>query len=94
MTLSEAARLREELVSQEELQAAKRHLRDLLLVQEESDHFAERNGESWLLEGEVRTVEEELRSLDRVEREDIQQVAGEVFRNEELTRLPSWPRRT
>jgi predicted Zn-dependent peptidase len=83
--LSEAARLREELVPQEELTAAKRHLRGLILVEEESAEFAGRNGSTWLLEGRVRTVEEELAELDQVEVEDLQQVAQEVFRDEELT---------
>jgi predicted Zn-dependent peptidase len=83
--LSEAARLREELVPQEELTAAKRHLRGLILVEEESSEFAGRNGSTWLLEGRVRTVEEELAELDQVEVEDLQQVAQEVFQDEGLT---------
>ncbi|MBI2880263.1 MAG: insulinase family protein [Candidatus Tectomicrobia bacterium] len=85
VSLAEAARLRDEPVSEEELESAKKHLRGLLLVQEESDVFAERNGESWLLEGEVRTLAQELEALERVGREDVRRVAADVFRNEELT---------
>ena len=83
--LGEAVRFREESVTDEELDSAKMHLRGILLVQEESDDFAERNGESWLLEGEVRTVEQELEVLDKVSREDVRRVAQDVFRDEELT---------
>ncbi|MFQ5692757.1 MAG: M16 family metallopeptidase [Nitrospinota bacterium] len=83
--LAEAARLREEPVTEAELESAKRHLRGLLLVQEESDDFAERNGESWLLEGDVRTLDRELEGLEKVTREDVQRVAKNVFRDEELT---------
>jgi predicted Zn-dependent peptidase len=83
--LCEAARLREELVPEEELTAAKRHLRGLILVEEDSADFAARNGESWLLEGEVRTVEKELAELEQVGVEDLRRVAREVFRDEALT---------
>ncbi|MDP6618943.1 MAG: insulinase family protein, partial [Nitrospinota bacterium] len=83
--LAEAARLREELVDDDELEAAGKHLRGLLLVREESDDFAERNGEGLLLDGEVRTLQEELGVLEKVTREDVRRVASQVFQDEELT---------
>ena len=83
--LAEAARIREDLVDDEELEAAVNHLRGLLLVREESDDFAERNGEGLLLDGEVRTLREELDALGQVTREDVRRVAKQVFREEELT---------
>jgi predicted Zn-dependent peptidase len=83
--LSEAGRFKDELVSDEELESSKMHLRGQLLIQEESDDFAGRNGETWLLQGAVETIEEELNSLQKVEREDIRRVAQDIFRSEELT---------
>ena len=83
--LGEAARLREQPVEEEELIAAKKHLRGLLLIQEESSEFADRNGESLLLKGKVKTLEKELAEIECVNREDIQQVANDIFVDEELT---------
>ncbi len=83
--LGETARLREQPVGEEELISAKKHLRGLLLIQEESSEFADRNGESLLLEGEVKTLEKELAAIERVSREDIRQVANDIFVDEELT---------
>lgn len=83
--LGEAARLREQPVEEEELIAAKKHLRGLLLIQEESSEFADRNGESLLLKGKVKTLEKELAEIECVNREDIQQVANDIFVDVELT---------
>ncbi|MFQ5911859.1 MAG: M16 family metallopeptidase [Nitrospinota bacterium] len=83
--LGETVRFRDELVTDEELESAKKHLRGVLLVHEESGEFAERNGESWLLEGELRTIEQELEALDKIGREEIQQTAKDIFRVENLT---------
>ena len=83
--LGEAARLREQPVEEEELIAAKKHLRGLLLIQEESSEFADRNGESLLLKGKVKTLEKELAEIEGVNREDILQVANDIFVDEELT---------
>lgn len=83
--LGEAARMRGYLVEEEELIAAKKHIRGMVLVQEESGEFADRNGEGLLLEGRVRTIKEELEAVERVSREEVLRVASDIFVDEELT---------
>ncbi|MEE9275528.1 MAG: pitrilysin family protein [bacterium] len=83
--LAEAARMKNEEVSADELAEAKRHLRGNLLIQESSDYHAGRNGRNLLLRGKLYPLEEQLAEFEAVTAEDIQRVGGEVFREEKLT---------
>lgn len=85
LILQEAARLKEEAVTEQELVEAKRHLRGSRLVQEDSDYFAGRNGTSYLLRGRVYTLEQELEDLERVSAEQVKGAARSHFRADNLT---------
>ena len=83
--LAEAARLKAEPVSAQELAEAKRHLRGNLQIHESSDYFAGRNGSNLLLRGKLYPVEEELADIEAVSAGDVQRVAGGIFRQETMT---------
>jgi predicted Zn-dependent peptidase len=83
--LAEAARMKTELVDEEELSEGKRHLRGNLLVHESSSYFAGRNGSNLLLREKLFPVDEELAKIEAVTAEDVKRVAGDVFREEEMT---------
>ncbi len=85
VSLAETARMKDEPVSSEELDEAKRHLRGNLQVNESSDYFAGRFGSNLLLRGKLYTVEEEIENINAVTAGDIQRVAGDVFTEERMT---------
>jgi predicted Zn-dependent peptidase len=78
-------RMKREPVSEEELRRAKAQLKGSLLLSLESSgsrmsHLARQE----MYFGRFFTVEEMLRSLDAVSREDVQQIAQEFFRPEKI----------
>lgn len=82
--MNEARRLKNKPVTGKELAEAKCHIRGTLLVQEQSQAMAGRNGANWLTRGRVIPLEESLEKIGAVQKEDIKRVAGNVFRSEEL----------
>ncbi len=83
--LAEAGKFKTAPVTSQELEEAKRHIKGNLQIHESSEYHAGRNGSNLMLRGRVYPVEEELADVDSVREEDIQRVAGEVFREEGLT---------
>ncbi|MEK6710812.1 MAG: pitrilysin family protein [Nitrospinota bacterium] len=83
--LAEAARLKNEPVSDQELGEAKRHLRGNLQVHESSEYFAGRGGSNLLLRGRLYPVEEELAEIDAVTSAGVQRVASDIFQAGNLT---------
>ncbi|MBT3351302.1 MAG: insulinase family protein [Nitrospinaceae bacterium] len=85
VSLAEAARMKNETVGAEELAEAKQHIRGNLQINESSDYYAGRNGSSLLIRGKLYTVEEEITEINAVTAEDIQRVAGDIFREDKMT---------
>ncbi|MCC2631595.1 MAG: processing protease [Patescibacteria group bacterium] len=83
--LNEFRKLRDEPVSEEELERAKQFLfGKMLLSMEDSEQVAEFYGMQQLLEGEIETVESIEAKVAAVTSEDIQRIAKELFVSEEL----------
>ena len=84
--LGELARLRDETVSQEELEKARAYAKGRLELRlEESRHIAAWLGGQEALHEQVLTLDEALAALDAVTVEDVQALAGRLFRDEVLT---------
>ncbi len=80
VTLGEYLKLREKPVLTKELKLAKEYLKGrLALGLEDSQAVAGEFGESLLLEGRVRTVEEIKKGVEKVKLEDVQRVAKQIF---------------
>jgi len=80
VTLGEYLKLGEKPVLAKELKLAKEYLKGrLALGLEDSQAVAGEFGESLLLEGRVRTVEEIKKGVEKVKLEDVQRVAKQIF---------------
>ena len=83
--LAELARLRDELVPAEELDKAKRYLAGgLELRMDDTRHVASWIGGQEALHDRVLTLDEALAAIDAVTADDIQRLAGDLFRDEGL----------
>jgi predicted Zn-dependent peptidase len=85
VVLGEYMKLVEKPVLAKELKLAKEYLKGrLALGLEDSQAVAGEFGESWLLEGKVRTVEEIKQGVEAVRLADIQRVAKQIFEKKGL----------
>ena len=85
VTLGEYLKLAEKPVLAKELKLAKEYLKGrLALGLEDSQAVAGEFGESWLLEGKVRTVEEIKKGVEAVGLKDVQRVAKQIFKMKAL----------
>lgn len=83
--LEECARLRDELVSPEELRKTKDYMiGNLYLRLETSDSLAEYFGIQEILKGQMKTPEELKKAIEKVTAQDIQTVAKLIFKDEKL----------
>ncbi|CAN5614508.1 pitrilysin family protein [soil metagenome] len=83
--LTELARLRDDLVPDDELGKAKRYLAGgLELRMDETRHVASWIGGQEALHDRVLTLDEALAAVDAVSAEDVQRVAGDLFRDDGL----------
>ncbi|HET9979138.1 MAG TPA: pitrilysin family protein, partial [Ktedonobacterales bacterium] len=83
--LREVARIRDTLVTPEELARAKEYTRGrITLSQENTGAVSGWYGAQELELGQIRELDEELEQYDAVTREDIKQVAERIFREEWL----------
>ena len=83
--LAQLARLRDELVPDDELAKSKAYISGgLELRMEETRHLASWVGGQEALHDRVLTLEEALDEVARIESRDLQRVAGELFRDEVL----------
>jgi predicted Zn-dependent peptidase len=83
--LREVARIRDELVTPEELTRAKEYTRGrITLSQENTGAVSSWYGSQELELGEIHELDEELEYFDAVTREDIQRVARRIFTDEWL----------
>lgn len=81
--LAEMARIATEKVTDEELKKAKEMIRGRLAIRSESTNFlAEYFGINFILDRKIETFDEYLKNTDAVTREDIQNVARELFKKE------------
>lgn len=81
--LAELEILAKEKVTDEELKKAKEMIRGRLALQSESTNFlAEYFGTNFVLERKIETFDEILKKIDEVTKEDIQEMAAELFQNE------------
>ncbi|MBI4038970.1 insulinase family protein [Candidatus Daviesbacteria bacterium] len=72
-----------EKVTKDELKKAKEMIRGRLAIREESTNFlAEYFGTNFVTDREIETFDEYLKKIDAVTREDIQDVAREIFKKE------------
>ncbi len=85
LTLNEYEKIGQKPVEDKELKLAKEYLKGrLALALEDSQDVAEQFGEDLLLEGKVRTIQEMLEGVDKVEIDDIQRVGGKIFQERQL----------
>jgi len=83
--LDELRRLRRELVPPAELKKAKDHMvGSLMLSLETSDSLAEFYGFQELLTREVLTPDEEVKNIQKVSAEEVQEVANDIFTDDKL----------
>ncbi|MEX1173760.1 MAG: pitrilysin family protein [Chloroflexota bacterium] len=83
--LAELARLRDDLVADDELGKAKRYLAGgLELRMDETRHVASWIGGQEALHDRVLTLDEALVAVDAVRAEDVQRVAGDLFHDDRL----------
>ncbi len=86
VVLEQLARMRDEMVSKEELRKAKDFYKGSLALRlEDTLNLALRNGEHMVLTGRIIPVEEVIRMVDAVSPEDIVDVASELFKEERLS---------
>lgn len=85
LTVKEYEKISSEPVKDKELKLAKEYLKGrLALAFEDSQIVAGEYGESLLMEGKVRTIKEIVRGIEAVVREEIQRLAGEIFKESQL----------
>lgn len=85
VTLAEFALIKKEKVSGKELQKTKDYIKGrLILSWEDSRTAAVLYGSDELLEGEVRTLDDELKEIDAVTSEELLRVAQFLFTNSKL----------
>jgi len=85
LIIQEYKNIRDKKISKEELQKAKDYLKgSLSLSLESSDAQASFYAFQELLTGKILTAEEKLKMIDKIKREDIQNVAKEIFQPQKL----------
>ncbi|MDB5194209.1 MAG: peptidase protein [Parcubacteria group bacterium] len=83
--LDECTRLKEELVSEEEMKRMKDYvIGNMYLGLETSDALAEFAGFQEIIEGEIKSPKEREKALRAVTARDIQKIAREIFTNDRL----------
>lgn len=83
--LDEFQRVKEEKVSEEELNKAKEYLKGRFILElEDSRNVASLYTTSDLLEGKIKTPEEIMKKIDEVTDEDIRSVARDIFQQNTL----------
>ncbi len=83
--ISECSKLKDELVSKEELEKVKEYLiGNMKLSLESTDDIANFYGGQELLKKEFKDIDQKAREIRKVTREDIQNVAREIFQNNRL----------
>ncbi len=83
--LAELKKMKTTKVSKEELNKAKSYIKGTLAIRlETSDEVAEYAATSLINRGKIRTIDETLRSIDKVSAEDVQRVARDIFKSEKL----------
>lgn len=83
--LGEMAKLRDELVHQDELDAAREQIKGKVLMSlESSDSYMSRLARSYLNFGRYQPLDEVMAGFDAVTVEDVQQLSGRLFRDETL----------
>ena len=83
--LKECERLKNELVSEDELNKVKEYLiGNMKLSLESSDDIANFYGAQELLKKDIKTLEEKADAIRKITAKDVQKVAKEVFKNESL----------
>ncbi|KKU12219.1 MAG: Peptidase M16 domain protein [Candidatus Woesebacteria bacterium GW2011_GWA1_45_8] len=85
VTLAEFAKLAKEKVSSKELTKAKEYIKGKLVLElEDSREVASLFGIQALLEEKIKTPQEIMKEIDKVEAADIQKVASDIFRDSAL----------
>lgn len=84
--LSELLKVRDELVTAEELKKAKQFVRGKLVLQmEDSDAQAQWYGRSWMFKGKIIDPEKELKRLEKVTVQDILKVTKALIASKRLS---------
>jgi len=85
LIIDEYRRISEEKISIDELQKAKDYIKGISSIRlEPSDAKASFYGMQELLEGQVLTLREKFKMIDKVSREDVQAIAKEMFQSNKL----------
>lgn len=85
IVLAEMGRLRDELVAEDELNAAREQIKGKILMSlESSDSYMSRLARSYLYYGRYQPLEELMAGFDTVTAADLQQLAGRLFRDSSL----------
>lgn len=85
IVLAEMGRLRDELVAEDELNAAREQIKGKILMSlESSDSYMSRLARSYLYYGRYQPLEELMAGFDAVSAADLQQLAGRLFRESSL----------
>ncbi|MCX6816294.1 MAG: hypothetical protein NTZ93_00230 [Candidatus Beckwithbacteria bacterium] len=85
VTKNEYELMTQKPVSGKELKLAQEYLKGrLALSLEDSQDVAETFGESLLLEGKLRTVKEMIEGVEKVNPEEIQKLARQIFKPSQL----------
>lgn len=85
IVLEEMARLRDEQVFQDELNAAREQIKGKILMSlESSDSYMSRLARSYLYFGRYQPLEEVMAGFDAVTAADLQELAGKLFRDSSL----------
>jgi predicted Zn-dependent peptidase len=83
--LSEFHRLRKSLLEPDELQRAKNYIKGKITMGlENSEGLAYFLGEQELLQGRIKSVEETMEEIEKVSREDVRRVSGDIFQEKNL----------
>jgi predicted Zn-dependent peptidase len=83
--LKECARLKTELVGDEELAKVKSFLiGNMKLSLESTDDIASFYGSQELMRGEIKTLDEKIKSINRVTASDIKKIANQIFKDSHL----------
>jgi predicted Zn-dependent peptidase len=83
--LKECKKLKNELVDDKELKKVKNYLiGSLKMSMESSDDVAYFYGNQILLQGKIKTLNEKIKDIQKVNSKDIKSIANQVFKNENL----------
>jgi predicted Zn-dependent peptidase len=85
VTLAELKKLATDEVSSQELKKAKEYIKGKLILElEDSREVASLFGSQALLEKEIKTPQEIMKEIDKVEASDVQKVASDIFKDSGL----------